>query len=1005
MLAYHRQMEERKQVVDGLMLSSHTETLSAPTEVTGREQENGVGVGPIFQDYRDCGEQVHNFEEVLPVGNLLNSALRVVPGDKQVEEGHDGALEPWTTTSIDRDGRQILVHDVPDVDGNEQRDTTAKTVALLEEFVGQDHNHTSDDELKDQQEYDNSAKLSGGAIEDSEDIDDGSVGGEDEGEEPPRGLVELMMGLKVEAAVNHVGDSEELEDHAGGDDWDDTQLHQGNASSSEDLQFLASEEHDIPSEASVETTNETMAGKAILGLMLLDHTEFRSLSERLLVGMGEQGFVKSLRLLLKLFYKNIMVEAKDEGQRAVAKALRNRRGRLRSRLPESDGTGGLLNSPNTDFSLGDLAYCGNANNTNVTYILFGVQGSQRTLTPGQVCVSDQSTDSTVFQDLKECYETRRGFWRLWLSIWRLDYCHVAKWPCKIYDPRTLTIEQLLQLRANRRDITRPDSHGYIWLQAVTAESQKENMFHGKVEDMLGQMSDTLQLHDEAGVPLRRLVTLWRNERWKAMITNTIVGRGVATSNYYTLGSELQETGLDGDLGDAVPVGSNDGSYDEHYLDVDDAAADRSASVHTGEFKVLHQSGASKLKRRRTEQNPTVRRQSLTYFPAEEFIARTMAADFDATQALDMLQHRYTMDYGRRSTGSKPASTADEYYPTFHLDMISVVGKPLHAITNQSSFFDNVTFTLQHWAAPYSSTHATLPYTLAQHVLCPLGDLSGLKAAGRKIHTHTHTHSSTHAISSLPFEVVHRTFRLATGASREIWFVVMHPIQQEAFELPESHAGRRSGSRADGRRSGMRRHHVEALSSYIKDIFLDGALLGEGVEPCWTLGERRSQNITFEKWSMFQELFMERWHIFANIHAHDQSWADHQPAFHAYDHGANIPIQVNEALEALPRETTLRADEYESESESESESEASRRSEAGDDDDSLHDDVEEALLSVREREEIAEEDGSDEESSLVSGRQPSRKRSRGEGSVWSEAEVEGTQRELYSDKGDREPIDP
>ncbi|KFA71015.1 hypothetical protein S40288_10412, partial [Stachybotrys chartarum IBT 40288] len=101
------------------------------------------------------------------------------------------------------------------------------------------------------------------------------------------------------------------------------------------------------------------------------------------------------------------------------------------------------------------------------------------------------------------------------------------WPCKIYDPRTLTIEQLLQLRANRRDVARPDSHSDIWLQAVTAESQKENIFHGKVEDMMRQMSDILQLHDEAGVPLRRLVTLWRNERWKAMITqwcSTMVGR-------------------------------------------------------------------------------------------------------------------------------------------------------------------------------------------------------------------------------------------------------------------------------------------------------------------------------------------------------------------------------------------------------------------------------------------------------------------------------------------------
>jgi hypothetical protein len=42
-----------------------------------------------------------------------------------------------------------------------------------------------------------------------------------------------------------------------------------------------------------------------------------------------------------------------------------------------------------------------------------------------------------------------------------------------------------------------------------------------------QMVKTLQLHDEAGVPLRRLATLWKNERWKAIITpwcRTSVGR-------------------------------------------------------------------------------------------------------------------------------------------------------------------------------------------------------------------------------------------------------------------------------------------------------------------------------------------------------------------------------------------------------------------------------------------------------------------------------------------------
>lgn len=61
-----------------------------------------------------------------------------------------------------------------------------------------------------------------------------------------------------------------------------------------------------------------------------------------------------------------------------------------------------------------------------SYILFGVQGSRRTLTPSQIPIINQSTDSTVFQDLKKCYQTYRGRLRLWFSIWRLEYCEVVK---------------------------------------------------------------------------------------------------------------------------------------------------------------------------------------------------------------------------------------------------------------------------------------------------------------------------------------------------------------------------------------------------------------------------------------------------------------------------------------------------------------------------------------------------------------------------------------------------
>jgi hypothetical protein len=121
--------------------------------------------------------------------------------------------------------------------------------------------------------------------------------------------------------------------------------------------------------------------------------------------------------------------------------------------------------------------------------------------------------------------------------------------------------------------------------------------------------------------------------------------------------------------------------------------------------------------------------------------------------------------------------------------------------------------------------------------------------------------------------------------------------------------------------------------------------------------------------------MARWNIFLGMHTHDQFWANHQPAFHAYDHGANIPIQVNEAMEALPRETTLRADEYESESESESGSGSGSETESvGDEGEgnngAVPDEAEEAPLFARERGEDTGESASEARSTPLSGRQPS-----------------------------------
>ncbi|KND87467.1 hypothetical protein TOPH_07873 [Tolypocladium ophioglossoides CBS 100239] len=67
---------------------------------------------------------------------------------------------------------------------------------------------------------------------------------------------------------------------------------------------------------------------------------------------------------------------------------------------------------------------------------------------------------------------------------------------------------------------------------------------------------------------------------------------------------------------------------------------------------------------------------------------------------------YYMDEDEDAAGTAaerdldPRAPANDYYPVFNLAMISLVGRPLRAITNRSGFFDNVNFSLHWWQAPY-----------------------------------------------------------------------------------------------------------------------------------------------------------------------------------------------------------------------------------------------------------------------------------------------------------------
>ena len=175
---------------------------------------------------------------------------------------------------------------------------------------------------------------------------------------------------------------------------------------------------------------------------------------------------------------------------------------------------------------------------------------------------------------------------------------------------------------------------------------------------------------------------------------------------------------------------------------------------------------------------------------QDFIAATKSTSFDGSQAIDMLQRRYTIDYGSRKAGSRAAALEDEYIPSFFLDLLIIVGRPLRPITQLSSrFFDNMTISFKNWRAPYSNKH----------------------------------------VHGLSFDLEHRTFRLATAATRESWFIVMHPIASTPEELL-SRSERRKRREKSSQCSALQPHHAYFLASYIKQIFLIGELLGEGVEP-------------------------------------------------------------------------------------------------------------------------------------------------------------------------------
>jgi hypothetical protein len=194
-------------------------------------------------------------------------------------------------------------------------------------------------------------------------------------------------------------------------------------------------------------------------------------------------------------------------------------------------------------------------------------------------------------------------------------------------------------------------------------------------------------------------------------------------------------------------------------------------------------------------------------------------------------------------------------------MIAIVGRPMKPIVHHSArFFDNVTISFGDWRAPYRAKHVE---------------------------------------GGIGFDLYHRTFRIGCGASREAWYILMHPrLAISEFEPS------RAQVEASIKKSALEERHARFLADYIKQVFLGEDLVGEGVEASWRLDQKRSQNITFNKWTSFQHQFMQGWDDYKTTQTIDEFWTENRPAFHAYDYGANIALDITEELQELRKEEPI-----------------------------------------------------------------------------------------------------
>jgi hypothetical protein len=111
-----------------------------------------------------------------------------------VEQGNDGSLEFGSTLGSNGNWGETLPQDnFANVGGNEKRDSTSKTVTLLQKLIEEDNHDTGEGQLGDDERSVDDSQFVDWSVHSGEQVGDGLSEGDDDTEHFLSGLEKLSV--------------------------------------------------------------------------------------------------------------------------------------------------------------------------------------------------------------------------------------------------------------------------------------------------------------------------------------------------------------------------------------------------------------------------------------------------------------------------------------------------------------------------------------------------------------------------------------------------------------------------------------------------------------------------------------------------------------------------------------------------------------------------------------------------------------------------------------------